>query len=469
MTVRNGEGDSLRNSLNLNSSEKRMALNISSIFAFRMLGLFMILPVFSLYAENLIGATPLLMGVALGIYGLTSGVMQTLMGMMSDQLGRKKIITIGLILFLLGSLIAGGSGSIQGVILGRGLQGLGAIGSSLLALLADHTREEVRFKAMSMIGMTIGLTFVLSMILGPILSHWVGLSGVFYLMGILASVGLLILWFRIPSISDKKIIFHADQEFSMRDFKRVAGAMELWRLNLGVFVLHAILTGTFVVLPLLLVKTLGLAVDKQWELYLPVLIIAFILMFPFIIWSEKKKKLKSLMIGAVGLLILLELGLFYGGAKSLSLVVILLILFFAVFTLLEASMPSLVSKISPANAKGTAMGLYATMQFFGAFFGGALAGYFLGRSNLSIVFLGAALLCLIWWLLVVTMKQPPYWATRLIKLKNHDYLAVKKSIENMPGVHQVYIDPEEGIAYLKVDTAVFEDEKLFSYSENLVV
>ncbi len=455
--------------LRLSKTERRVTFDISRIFAFRMLGLFMILPIFSLYAEGLTGSTPFLIGIALGIYGFASAIMQTLMGVLSDKLGRKKIITFGLFLFLIGSVIAGASHSIEGVIAGRCLQGLGAIGSSLLALLADHTREEVRFKAMSMIGMTIGLTFILSMILGPVLSQFIGLSGIFYFMGVLACIGLLIVWFRIPSLKNsknKKIIFHGDQEFSKKDFKKIAGSFELWRLNLGVFILHAVLTGTFVILPLLLVKSLGMPLDKQWELYLPVLIIAFALMFPFIIWSEKKKKLKILMIGSVGLLVLLELGFFYGAVRSFGWVVFLLILFFAVFTLLEASMPSLVSKISPGNAKGTAMGLYATMQFLGIFFGGALSGYFLGENKIQMIFLGAAVLCFIWFLLVLTMKNPPHWATRLVKLNqvNDD---VKKSLEKIEGVHEVSIDPEENIAYLKVDTAVFDDEKIFGYSENL--
>ena len=464
------------NKLGLTKIERRVTLNISRIFSLRMLGLFMILPILSLAAESIQGSTPFLIGLALGIYGLASAVMQVFMGALSDKIGRHKVISIGLILFILGSLIAAHAHSIEDIILGRLLQGVGAIGSTLLALLADHTREEVRFRAMGMMGMTIGLTFLVSLMVGPILAKWMGLSGIFYLMAVLGAIALGILWLRIPR--NIPSVFHADQEFKLDliALKKVYACFELWRLNLGVFIIHAILTGIFIIFPVLLSHRLNLPLQNQWKLYVPALILSFLLMFPFIIWSEKKRQMKKLMIGSVFLIFVINLGFYFFGDKNLGITGVLLTLFFAVFTLMEASLPSLVSKISPAYLKGTAMGVYSTCQFLGAFFGAVLGGLLAEKSEGGLVFLVAAGFSLFWWLWVLFMKQPPYLATRMIKLApmyQTDLPKLKLALLAIPGVKEVGFENAEKsgitsskIAYLKVDSALFEDEKILSYSLN---
>jgi len=456
--------------LKLSKIEKKIAINISRIFAFRMLGLFIILPIFSLYADKLSGSTPFLMGLALGVYGLMAGIMQAPMGLLSDYFGRKKIITIGLILFFLGSLLAGFSHSILGVILGRSLQGLGAVGSSLMALLADSTRDEVRFKAMSMIGMTIGLTFMLSMIIGPILGKFIGLSGIFYLTAFLSLIGLLILWFGIPSV---RSIFHKDQEFNYLDLKIIFKSKSLWILNLSVFILHGVLTSTFLVLPILLFKKLGLGLNHQWMMYLPVLIIAFSLVIPLIILGEKRRILKLLMAVSALILILVELvfihfAYFYDSILGIATA---LVLFFFAFTLLEAIMPSLVSKIAKPTVRGTAMGVYASSQFLGIFAGGALGGY-LSSTSLGLVFIASFVICLVWLVLIIAMPRPSYLATRILKINKitnpEDLKKAQHFLKHIPGVVHVYMDSglDSGFdhVYLKIDTDRFEDEKLFSYS-----
>mgnify|MGYP000706360549 CR=1 FL=1 len=475
--------------LRLNKLEKKIALNISRIFAFRMLGLFIILPIFSLYAENLSGSTPFLLGLALGVYGLMAGIMQAPMGMLSDYFGRKKIITIGLILFFLGSVLAGCAHNIYLIILGRGLQGLGAIGSSLMALLADSTRDEVRFKAMSLIGMTIGLTFMAAMIIGPVMASFIGLSGVFYFTAILSLIGLFILWRGIPNV---KSVFHKDQEFSFLDLKIIIKNKSLWILNLGVFILHAVLTSTFLVFPILLLKKLGLSLSHQWMVYFPVLIISFGLVIPLIILGEKRRILKFLMLLAIFILIFIEIVFMHFAFRNDSILGVstALVLFFFAFTLLEAIMPSLVSKIAKPTVRGTAMGLYSSMQFLGIFVGGAVGGYlysldhhFIHLDGLinnrfgsaGLVFIAAFLLCVFWFFIVLFMPKPSYLATRVLKidkiLEPVLFEKANKFLKHIPGVVHVYLDLDSDLnfdlIYLKIDTAVFEDDKLFSYSERL--
>lgn len=283
-------------SFQMSAQEKRATFDLSRIFAFRMLGLFMILPIFSLYADRIDGATPLMIGIALGIYGLASAIFQAPLGMLSDRFGRKQVISVGLIIFCIGSLVAARAHSMDGIIFGRFLQGAGAVGSTLLALLADSTRDEVRFKAMSVMGMTIGLSFVVAMVAGPILNVFIGLSGIFYFTAALAVIGLILLWWRVPNV---KTVFHRDQGITKSEIAGVLKDKQLLRLDFGIICLHAILTATFVVLPVALVHSAGLAEKDQWYVYLPVLIISFIVMVPFIIIGEKKRMLKGILSFAV--------------------------------------------------------------------------------------------------------------------------------------------------------------------------
>lgn len=452
-------------SFQMSPQEKRATLDLSRIFAFRMLGLFMILPIFSLYAHKLDGSTPFLMGVALGIYGLASALFQAPLGILSDKFGRKQVITFGLLVFLIGSLVAAHATSIDGVILGRFLQGAGAVGSTLLALLADSTRDEVRFKAMSVMGMTIGLSFVVAMVAGPILNVFVGLSGIFYFTAALAIVGILLLWWRVPNV---KTVFHRDQGISKADIAGVLKNKELLRLDFGIICLHAILTATFVVLPVALVHSAGLAEKDQWFVYLPVLVIAFILMVPFIIIGEKKRMLKSILCGAVFALLVSEAGLYYWHSSVWS-VAALLVVFFTAFTLLEASLPSLVSKISKTTAKGTAMGIYSSSQFLGIFIGGSVAGWLYGHGEAVDVYAFCSVVALIWLFFALTMKRPAYVATRMIKLDpltKDRAMALQKELQSLPGVAEVAVVAEDQMAYLKVDSTRFDEKNMMIYSAN---
>ncbi len=370
----------------MTAQERRTTLLLSSIYAFRMLGLFMILPIMSLYATSLKGATPFLIGLSLGVYGLTQAVLQIPFGMISDRIGRKPVIVFGLILFLLGSVEAALSHTMMGIIWGRALQGAGAIGSTLTAFVADSTEEKNRLKAMSLIGMTIGSSFIIAMVLGPILNGIVGLSGIFWLTAALALMGIGFLCF-IPT--PKHHDPHPDCEPVSGQFKKVLMNPDLLRLDFGIFAQHAILTALFIAIPLLLVNQMGLTADHQWKVYLPVLLLSFIAMVPFIIAAEKKGKMTLIFRGAIALIALVAFA-FWLFPNTLFFISVLLFLFFTAFTFLEAAFPSLISKKAPKANKGTAMGIYSSAQFLGILAGGTLGGFFFHHFGLSGVFLFCA-------------------------------------------------------------------------------
>lgn len=370
-------------------SEKRSTFYLASIYALRMFGLFIILPIFSLYTQQYQYANASLIGLALGIYGLTQAILQIPFGMCSDHIGRKPVIVFGLVLFIIGSITAACSHSIYGVIIGRALQGSGAIGSTLTAMVADMTQEENRLKAMTIIGMTIGISFTIAMILGPILNTWIGLTGIFWLTALLAFIGILVLLFLIPT--PKNHLFHSDSEPALSLFKSMLTNSQLLRLDLGIFCLHGILMALFVVLPTLLLNHTGISVNQQWIIYLPVLFLAFIFMTPFVIISETKRLMKPFFIGAVVLLTLTQL-LLASFHQHIFIIAILLCLFFTAFTFLEASLPSLISKIAPAGSKGTAMGIYSNSQFLGIFVGGTLGGAIMHYFGLTGLFFFSTLL-----------------------------------------------------------------------------
>ena len=447
--------------------ERRAAISLASIYAIRMLGLFMLFPVISLYQDRLIGATPALLGFAIGVYGLTQGLLQIPFGLLSDRFGRKPIILIGLLLFALGSVVAAMSDSIYGLIAGRALQGCGAIAAAIMALAADLTSDENRTKAMAMIGMSIGSAFALALVLGPLFDHWVGLSGLFWFTAIMAAGGMAILVFVVPDPISQKI--HRDAEAIPSQFRSILKNTQLLRLDMGIFLLHMILTASFVIFPLILKNELGLAPQHHWWVYLPVLLLSVAAMVPFIIIAERRRRMKKIFLGGILFVALAQLGLSFW-YQQFWLAVLMLFVFFTAFNLLEASLPSLVSKIAPPESKGTAMGFYSSSQFLGAFLGGSVGGSLHGAMGYSSVFLLSAVMGLVWFVFASSMQEPRYLSRYLLNVGDintdqADVLAAE--LTGVTGVAEAVVIAEDGIAYLKVDTKALDEERLLTYSREV--
>ncbi len=436
--------------------EFRAAASLAAVFSVRLLGLFMIYPVFAAYARNLAGANPYLVGEALGIYGLTQGVLQIPFGLLSDRLGRKVMIAFGLIVFALGSAVAALSTSIGGVILGRALQGAGAVGSVILALVADLTAEENRTKAMAMVGVTIGASFMIALVTGPIIAKFVGVSGIFWLMVGLALVGMATTQFVVPN--PPRLRVHRDAEAVPALIGAVMRNKELLRLDFGIFALHAMLTASFLVVPGLLRSTLGMTVHDQWMVYLPVLVASVAVMLPAIVAAEKYRHMKGVCMGAVAGLLVSQVML-YVAAANLLVLIAALVIFFSAFNVMEASLPSLITKAAPPDAKGTAMGLYSSSQFLGIFVGGIIGGWAHQHGGDAAVFALTATLALIWLGASATMAQPSYLTTRLVPIaegKVGDAESLAARLRQVPGVAEAVVIAEERLAYLKVDAKAFD-------------
>lgn len=401
----------------MNASEKRAVAALASVYSTRMLGLFMVLPVFMLLGGELQGATPALIGLAMGMYGLTQALLQVPFGLLSDRLGRKRMIYAGLVVFASGSLLAASADHIYGVIAGRALQGAGAIASVLMALLSDLTRAEQRTKAMASIGITIGISFSASLIVGPLLGEIAGLAGIFYLTAILAVVAMVIVWKLVPNPS--VMVTEGEHLPARAMLGLVLTDQRLLRLDFGIFALHLALTALFVQVPVMLSDTLALAVDSHWWFYLTVMVTSFFAMVPFIIIGEKKRRMKAVLSGAIALLALATLVL-WQWAVTLVAAWFALFFFFMAFNLLEASLPSLISKEAPAGAKGTAMGVYSTSQFFGAFLGGAAGGIISGWAGAGGVFGLMVAVLLAWLVIAVTMPAPSYGDRFVVELGEND-------------------------------------------------
>ena len=383
----------------MSPEERRAGASLAAIFALRMLGLFLILPVFSVYAKTLPGGDNLAMvGLALGAYGLTQAVFQIPYGIASDVFGRKRVIVIGLLIFALGSFVAAWAPSMNWIIVGRVLQGAGAISAAVTALAADLTREEHRTKVMAMIGSSIGLVFALSLVGSPILYGWIGMHGLFILTGVLALAGIVTLLKAVPPAPPA----HGHQKLALR---RVLTDPDLLRLNLGIGTLHMVQMAMFVVLPHALVKEGGLAAVEHWKVYLPAVLVSFTIMVPAIIAAEKKDKMRPIFLAAVGLLVIVQTGLFFFHASLWTLALWLLLLFVA-FNVLEATLPSLVSRTAPPAAKGAALGVYNTTQAIGLFIGGAVGGYVAQNFGDNAVFAACTGLALIWLAVASSMNFP---------------------------------------------------------------
>lgn len=429
--------------------EKRSISGLSLIFALRMLGLFMILPVFSISAHQYSGSTPMLIGLAIGAYGLTQALLQIPFGMLSDHFGRKQIITLGLLLFAAGSVVAAMAESIQMVIIGRLLQGSGAVAAAVMALTADLTRDEQRTKAMASIGISIGLSFSVALATGAALEHWIGLSGIFWATALMALLGLAVLHLWVPS--PHRRVSHRDIEPVPRQFIKVLANPQIMRLVLSIMVLHLLLTTSFFALPLALQNGAGLEKSQHALAYLPILLLAFVTMVPFIIIAEKKRKMKPVFLGAIAVLGLAELG-WALSSTSLAMILLCLWLFFTAFNILEASLPSMMSKFSPLENKGTAMGIYSSAQFIGAFIGGAMGGMLYANYGLEGIFFASSVLILVWLLLVLPMQAPRHYSSRIIHMNEQALGNIDQFINKLnaiKGVKETVVVPEEQVAYVK--------------------
>jgi MFS family permease len=378
--------------------EVRAGLSLASLFGLRMLGLFLILPVFAVHAPRLAGGENLtLVGIALGAYGLAQAFLQLPFGMASDRFGRKPVIAFGLIVFALGSFLAASATDIYVAIAGRALQGAGAISSVVVALAADLTREHHRTKTMGMIGATIGLTFAVSLVVAPILYEWIGMDGLFILTGVMALGGLAVVFGAIPDVP-RAVLKDTGPAPSLQS---VLCNPELARLNFGIFSLHLVQMAMFIVVPAALIDA-GLPLAAHWKAYLPVVLASFVLMVPPIMFADRRNRPKVVMGGAVALLLAVQAGLVF--AHGLASLIVLLLLFFAAFNVLEAMLPSLVSRIAPERARGSAIGVYNTTQTMGLFAGGLAGGWMAKHYGPGAVFALGAVLMLLWLALVAGMR-----------------------------------------------------------------
>ncbi|PYG02992.1 putative MFS family arabinose efflux permease [Thioalkalivibrio sp. ALE21] len=446
----------------MNARELRATTGLAAIYGVRMAGLFLILPVFMLHADDIPGATPLLAGLALGIYGLTQAALQIPFGLLSDRLGRKPLIAAGLGLFVLGSLVAGFAEDIHGIILGRALQGAGAVAAVVLALTADLVTEERRTRALAVIGLTIGLTFTVSMALGPVLDRGIGLSGIFLVAAGLGVLALVILLVWVPSPG--RLRQHPDMVPQWSALPRVLADPDLARMNAGIFILHLVLAANFLVLPTFLVDGAGLAPADHWAFYLPVLLTGFALMLPGVILGERRRRMHGVLLVAIGLLVVVQaaLGLVFHLGGDVWVLALLMVGFFAAFNLLEAGLPAMVSRAAPLAHKGTAMGGFATAQFLGIFAGGALGGALLGLAGPVAVLL-ASVPALVTWLLLARGRTPEHLVTRTLAVPAvwEGYpVRLLDELRACPGVAEVVLSPDAGSVYLRLRPELQEEGAL---------
>lgn len=380
----------------MTATEWRATIGLSAVYALRMFGLFMVLPAFAPYAMTLDGGDfALLVGLALGVYGLTQAVCQIPFGLASDRFGRKPVIVVGMLIFAAGSVLAGTADSIAGLIAGRALQGAGAISAAAAALIADITREEVRTLAMAILGIGMGVSFVIALVAGPPLAGIIGVDGILIAAGWLSLLAIAVVLWVVPAAPARVV--------EPDGIAAVMRSPALWELNGGIFLLHALLTASFVLFPGLFLASFGLDVPQQWQVYLPALLISLCVVLPMIRWSERRGRIREVFIGAV-LLLVLACALL--GAGAVPLLALGVLLYFGAFNYLEGALPSLVSRTAPESSRGAALGLYATSQFLGAFAGGLLGGlvaqWGLGGSG----FIVLAAVPLLWCTFAFRLRPP---------------------------------------------------------------
>ena len=437
----------------MNALERRSTFALSSIFALRMLGLFMIIPVFSVAGQSYQHATPALIGLAVGVYGLTQAILQIPFSLLADRFSRKPLVVLGLLLFALGGAIAGLSDTIYGVIIGRAIAGAGAVSAVVMALLADVTREEQRTKAMATMGMSIGLSFVVAFSLGPWLTSVVGISGLFFVTTImgLAAIFMLLL---VPKVTRHHKNF---QQGYLTQLKQVIQMGDLNRLHVSVFALHLLLTAMFIYLPSQLIEYAKIPLAQHGWVYLPLLILSLFFAFPSIIIAEKYRKMRGIFLSAIagiigGLLILIF------GYESKYILLTGVGIFFIAFNVMEALLPSWLSKAAPIQSKATAMGVNASGQFLGAFFGGTLGGQLLMLQNTALGWSVLAGIAILWLLVSFGLAQPRYLSSLVLPLpqvvETDEWTSKLLAIR---GIEEVVVMPEQQVAYIKVDKQCIDD------------
>lgn len=429
--------------------ELRATWGLGTVFSLRMLGMFMVLPVLTTYGMALSGASEALIGIAIGIYGLSQAIFQIPFGLLSDHIGRKPMIIGGLLVFALGSIIAALSDSIWGIILGRALQGSGAIAAAVMALLSDLTREQNRTKAMAFIGVSFGVTFAMAMVLGPIVTHAFGLQALFWGIAILALLGIVITLTVVPSANSH--VLNRESSMVKGSVSKVLHNSRLLKLNFGIMCLHILLMSSFVALPQMMANA-GLAPAQHWVVYLVTMLVSFAAVVPFIIYAEMKRRMKQVFMGCVAVLFIAEVVLWFAG-QDLWIIIAGVQLFFIAFNVMEAILPSLISKESPAGYKGTAMGIYSTSQFIGVAIGGSLGGWIFGLEGADMVFAAGAIIALVWFAVSVTMQEPPYVSSLRITLSESAVknTTLEERLKAQPGVTEAVVVTAERSAYVKVD------------------
>ncbi|AGH47386.1 MFS transporter [Paraglaciecola psychrophila] len=429
----------------MNSTELRSAFSLAFVYVLRMLGLFMVMPVIAISAKTYPDYSAFLVGLAIGGYGLTQALLQIPMGVLSDKIGRKPVIAGGLVIFAIGSLVAATADSLTWVVVGRFLQGAGAIAGAIMALAGDLSRESQRPKVMAIIGISIGFSFYIALLLGPIIASRFGLSGIFLMTGVLACLCVFLVLFVVPNA--KNVAPKGDTLPVIQDLKILFTHPQLARLNISVLLLHMLITLLFVQIPVFLVN-LNWPLDKHWQAYSVVLVVSVVGLIGFMAIAKKYKN-AVLSISVAGLALVFTLMIF--SQQSIIYLLVLVCLFFTCFNYLEANFPAMVSNISPAGKKGSAMGIYASFQFFGAFMGGVLSGSIGELLGIQWVFGLASILCCIWLLLIRGLQATNRLKRYTLKTTTQITSMALQQLSELEGVVDITVVPNEQVMYLKAE------------------
>ena len=446
----------------LSSIERRAVAALSGIFSLRMLGLFMFLPVFSLHAHEYPGHTPLLIGVAIGVYGLTQGVFQVPFGVLSDRFGRRPVIAAGLLVFALGSVVAALADDIWGIVAGRALQGMGAVAAAVMALASDLTRETHRTRVMATIGASIGVAFAFALVLGPVVTEVAGISGLFWVTAVLAVVAVVVLYLAVPAparMAHPGRTALAGLAAALRDG-------QMLRLNAGIFILHAIMVATFVALPIALRDRVGIDGAEHWKVYVGVLLASVVFTVPLIVAADRANRSRSVLL--IGIVVLgMGLAGLAGTSTGGVAFILCMVVYFIGFNTLEASLPAMVSRVAPMRARGAALGVYSTLQYLGAFAGGIIGGWLLGAGGEHVALAACAGLCFGWMLIAMGLREPRRLSVEQLSIgfvERESVDALTARLLAVPGVVEAVVVAEERTAWLRVDRGRLDRNSLHALS-----